>query len=372
MSENKKNKKTTFFILAFLVVLIIILLFAYLIRDNSKKSYTENNSENKNFLNSLVIDIPVASFYNYEIEPQPEGVLAIDQGERLSFKGEKRNLAQVIWFRGAGFFEYKIKNPFKLLEEIPEIKEADIFFEACSEEWKSKLNHYSDISVYLNNNEIGTITLKNDYGGERRGKYPLPSWWPLDNTQYGEKVLLKIKENGTYLQGSSNQEKRISNFKITDIDFTKPDIYLKISVNKNAKNKGGINIFGEKVGDFNKPFSFSIKYKGKKIYQPKVSEIIDNPTKFNGKNVLLGVYFSGWRCPNNKIAYPSFLSRSASFYYDETGCIYGGDPIVDPGLKGINKAYPPLDKESVFSIFGKIKLDKDGIPYIETIENKID
>lgn len=64
---------------------------------------------------------------------------------------------------------------------------------------------HSDITVWINNQEIGTWTVPGDFG-DKRGKLN-PDWWNADQTQYG---LLKIWTiNDTFIEG-----KKISSFSV--------------------------------------------------------------------------------------------------------------------------------------------------------------
>lgn len=101
-----------------------------------------------------------------------------------------------------------------------------------------------EISVWINDVEIGTWTCPGDFGG-RRGQLN-PSYWPLNNTQYGIWNNWRVDRNGTTLNGKSLSEVTINALKIEE----KPYISLKIGVKPDAKNMGGMNLFGEKMGDY--------------------------------------------------------------------------------------------------------------------------
>lgn len=95
-----------------------------------------------------------------------------------------------------------------------------------------------------------------------------------------------------------------------------------------------------------------------------IGEIIDHPYKYNNKVVILKVKYAGWECPPGKISYPSFLSRSASFWYDNTGCIYGGKIVR--GRLMIPKWHTSAEKgnETVW-IEGRVRVDKEGKVWLE-------
>ncbi len=362
------------FFFGFLTALILIMIQGS--RSGNKNIQEQNNnhhlphqtatSSNVEYSGHLVIDIPVGSFTGAYVWGKRGGLVLDKKNDEVSWTDKKIFLSQFIWFSDEGYLEYKIRNPFYFKpKRIPKVKSLSIFFEASPNYLSEKDDFPTDISVYFNDKKITKITISGDFKKAKK-KYILPEWWSRGSSKYGEGVFLTIGKEGTTLaKGDFAVGERISDLKITDFDFSKEYFLLKISVDKNAKNKGGLNLFGGRIGSYNKPLSLTIEYDGGNVAVPLASQIIDNPASFFGKKVVLNVFPSGWSCPSRKIAYPEFLSRSALFWSDESGCIYGGKPLSMGPYFGFNPASPSLKWMPWLSIIGTVKADKEGIPYLE-------
>lgn len=249
-----------------------------------------------------------------------------------------------------------------------------MFFEACSEAEGYSLNQKTDISLYINGKKIGEYTVIGDYGGER-GKYT-PEWWPMNKTQYGKPIFVEVREDGTYVGDSYNSDwveekraeinfKKISDFGIKELQLNQEFITIKIGVDRDAQHKGGMNIFGEKFGNYPKTLTLGLEYEGEKIYQPKIADIIENPEKYENKTIIIAVHPGGWSCPHGKTTeLPQNLSMSATMIYDDTGCLYGyGDTLAGKILVPENHLLWEPGNETIV-IKGKVKLDKNKIPFI--------
>jgi len=326
--------------------------------------------------NFISIPIPIGSYSIANVSSSFCGV-ATESGivgnvdDPRSFSNPRRYLAQLIWFGDDGYLEYRLKNP---LVGNSRIKTLRLFFEACSEAPGYDLNHKTDISIYINGEKVGTQTINGDFGG-KRGKYT-PEWWPIDNTQYGKPIFIEIRKDGTYVGNSYNLDwtekrktkihfKRVSDVGIEKLNLNQKFIKIRIGVDKDAQHKGGINLFGEKFGNYPQTLTLGLEYEGEKIYQPRMIDIIENPEKYEDKTVIMAVHPGGWGCPPGKATpIPAGFSRSAIMIYDNTGCLYGGGDILigkilSPEVHTINT---PGNETIV--IKAKVKLDKNNIPFI--------
>ena len=127
--------------------------------------------------------------------------------------------------------------------------------EICSEAPGFLENWPSDITVFINEVEVGTFHSPGDFGA-RRGRLT-PPVWPNGNTQYGFLKTFSVRENGSFLDGKP-ENPMIS---LKDLSLgEKPYISLKIAVLDNAKNAGGVNIFGEKYGDYPQGIIMNLTY----------------------------------------------------------------------------------------------------------------
>ncbi len=202
--------------------------------------------------------MPVGHFVKFEITP-PCGLSTNEEVIGTydyvpSFYDPQKVDAQILWFE-KGFIEYHFPN------ELPtgaSISKLSFSGELCSEYKGYKNDYLSDITLWVNGIEIGTWTSPGDFGG-KRGKYT-PSWWKTRSTQFGILVEWKILENSTSINGQ-----RVDNVDLSQINFDlRPFISIRLGVKEDAKNIGGLNIFGAKFGNYNQNLRLTIDYLEKK------------------------------------------------------------------------------------------------------------
>jgi len=197
-------------------------------------------------------EMPIGGYSAFEAHPSCG---LIDDKEFLgkdddpkTFYSERRFQAQLIWF-SHGFVEYKFPK-----DIVGKIVNLSFSLELCSETPYYRKHCPSDITVWINDVEICTWTCPGDFGG-RRGKFT-PEWWAINSTQYGFLKTWEVDENESFIDGS-----RISNVKLRDLKLNELDhIRFKIGIKPDAHNLGGINIFGEKFGDYPQNIIMRIDY----------------------------------------------------------------------------------------------------------------
>ena len=96
-------------------------------------------------------------------------------------------------------------------------------------------------------------TSPGDYGA-RHGLLT-PEWWQT-GTQYGVIKQVEVTEQGTFLDGSFVSPVTIADLNIPE----KPVFTFRLCVKENAKNRGGINLFGRKFGDYNQNIIVTFTY----------------------------------------------------------------------------------------------------------------
>ncbi len=196
---------------------------------------------NPNFL--FRENMPIGSYFDYDVAP-PCGIVSevSDLGAEDSMSGffsPERYKAQLIWLTH-GYLEYRFTNT--ILKSTPSNK-IQFTFEICSEALGYNQNWRSDVSIWMNNTEIGIIECPGDYGG-RKGKLN-PYWWIDSSTQYGDLRKIWITDHGCYID-----EKKVSNHTISSLGLDKGNyMSFKIGVKSDAEYMGGLNLFGEKFGD---------------------------------------------------------------------------------------------------------------------------
>ncbi|MDD3334635.1 MAG: helix-turn-helix domain-containing protein [Eubacteriales bacterium] len=146
--------------------------------------------------------------------------------------------AGLIWMH-SGYVEYTIP-PF---ENLPELRELEITFEACAEAPSYCNDWPSDIYVEVNGCELGVWRCPGDYGG-RRGLLN-PDWWSDLDTQYGELKSWRVLQGCTKLNGEY-----LSSVRLEDLHLDSPaGVSIRLGVHADAKCVGGMNLFGASFGD---------------------------------------------------------------------------------------------------------------------------
>ena len=157
------------------------------------------------------------------------------------FLDPSRMQAGLLWF-GRGYVEYKFPNNARILNEA--IRAVEFSMELSSEVPGTNANWPSDITLWVNDIEVGTWTSPGDYG-DQRGVYT-PRWWKLEGSQYGKLKSWTVSMNGTYIDGV-----RISDVTLADLDLdSHHSIRMRIGIADGAKRPGGLNIFGRGFGNY--------------------------------------------------------------------------------------------------------------------------
>ena len=193
---------------------------------------------------AVEVSMPIGAFLDIQVIPTCGllGELGIigqldDPG---AFYEPERIHAQLIWFR-RGYVEYRFPNrlpPNVLLDDI------EVSFEICSEAPLHHANWPSDITVWIGNVEIGTWTSPADFGGERGALTPV--WWDVQNSQYGLLKVWKVANSGSYVDGM-----QISKVTLNQLTLKPGEpIPVRIGIKDGAANVGGMNLFGNKFGNY--------------------------------------------------------------------------------------------------------------------------
>lgn len=189
------------------------------------------------------IHMPIGNYSDCSITPtcglvNEKTIISIfDQPD--GFYTPERTTAQLLWFF-KGYVEYRFPQSLTPSEILTAYT---LSFEACSEAPFYRNDWPSDITVWVNGHDIGTWTSPGDFGG-RRGRLN-PSWWPEQINQYGHLKTWSIRRDGTYLDGEKISETTLAQVQ----DETQPFISIRIGIKENARNIGGVSIFGEAFGD---------------------------------------------------------------------------------------------------------------------------
>lgn len=158
--------------------------------------------------------------------------------------------ADILWLT-KGYVEYTIPN---FIPRSQKITGISISCELSSEAPGINDSWPSDISFFINDTPVGVWTSPGDFG-DSRGMLT-PDWWPMNWNQYGLLKLLAINNQGTFIDGL-----KISNVTIESLKL-KPGsaIRFRIAVLEDAKNVGGLTIFGKSFGNYGQDIRVSVNY----------------------------------------------------------------------------------------------------------------
>ncbi len=204
---------------------------------------------------SVTSEMPVGQYFTCEIKA-PCGLAdedgAIDGLDSLrSFYFPQRFAAQLLWFH-QGYVEYRFPN---LINPKMSLQEICFSLELCSEAPGHQANWPSDITISVNGHELTTYTSPGDFGN-RRGALT-PSIWPNGSTQYGLLKLFAVRRDGVYLDGFCiGHHLTLDQLELSAHNY----IALRIEIKENAHNIGGLNLFGEKYGDYPQGILMRLSY----------------------------------------------------------------------------------------------------------------
>lgn len=204
------------------------------------------------------IHMPIGNYVDYHVKPtcgmvSQEGFIDVED-EAAVFYNPARIQAKLIWF-GDGYLEYRFPNT--ALKKSA-LKSLEVSAELCSEDHEYNMECPSDITLWINDIEVGTWRSPSDFGG-RRGKLN-PAWWPAQNTQYGILKTWCVKRDGSYLDGEKTSDRSLDVYKLMENEY----ISVKIGIKEDAERKGGVNIFGDCFGDYPQDIVLKLVYLGSK------------------------------------------------------------------------------------------------------------
>jgi predicted transcriptional regulator len=217
--------------------------------------YVEMNTTRNLEQDEEIIKMPIGSYVDYKIEPtcgivSSKGPIGPEDEPRCFYLPERMD-AQLIWL-GNGYIEYRF--PTSSMTE-KDVMRVEISMELCSEDHEYNMNYPSDITLWVNGLEAGTWTCQSDFGG-RRGKLN-PDWWPDKNTQYGMLKTWKLTEQGCLLDDEIICDRVLHEFRLNQKEY----ISVRLGIKDDAKNKGGLNLFGDNFGDFGQNIIMKIIFK---------------------------------------------------------------------------------------------------------------
>ncbi len=204
--------------------------------------------------NSLEIAMPVGAFVDSNVSPtcgmaSSENIIGM-LDDPASFYEPGRTNAQLIWFH-QGYIEYRFPNR---LPSQARVSSLQLSMEICSEAPLHHDNWPSDITVWINDVDIGTWTSPADFGGQRG--LLTPRWWETNNTQYGLLKVWQVREEGSFVDGVRTSETSIKNLNLVEREY----IAVRLGIKPDAKHIGGLNLFGQQFGNYPQDIILSLMY----------------------------------------------------------------------------------------------------------------
>jgi predicted transcriptional regulator len=194
--------------------------------------------------NTIDIVMPIGAYVDCSVTPtcglaSEDGIIG-NLDDPATFYDPDRLKAQLLWFK-TGYVEYRFPNR---LSANAVLENLQISFEVCSEAPLHNDDWPSDITLWINDVEVGTWTSPGDFGGERGAL--TPDWWEEWNSQYGLLKVWRITEQGAFVDGTPISNVRLDQLGIGNHKF----MSVRVGVKEEAANIGGINIFGSRFGNY--------------------------------------------------------------------------------------------------------------------------
>lgn len=212
---------------------------------------SEETEEDQNIYNTKV---KVGHYSDYNVYPTcglaTSKAIVGEVDDPRYFSHPDRINAGILWFT-KGYIEYMIPN---LLPSATKIDQITVSLEISSEAPGINNDWPSDISIFLNDVKIGTWTSPGDYG-DVQGIFT-PDWWFPNWNQYGLLKMIVINKKGTFVDGLKISDVTINQF---NLDY-KSTVRFKFEIEEDAKNIGGITIFGSEFGNYNQDIKVRIAY----------------------------------------------------------------------------------------------------------------
>jgi predicted transcriptional regulator len=200
------------------------------------------------------IEVPIGMYTHIEARP----TCGIANRERfighldnpVSFFLPERASAEIIW-SGGGYVEYIFTNSLPLEAKIIAV---DFAMEVCSEAPGYNNDFPSDITVWLNDQEIGSWNSPGDFGGTR-GRLN-PGWWHDNLNQSGMLKVWQVDATGTSIDGVRTSSVRIDDLAMGPWQTTK----VRIGVKPDSPHQGGFTLFGKGFGNYEQDLVLRFHY----------------------------------------------------------------------------------------------------------------
>jgi predicted transcriptional regulator len=202
----------------------------------------------------VVVTMPIGSYRYLEatatcgIASESKIIGMLD--DPRSFFEPEHVYAQILWFR-EGYVEYAFPNnlPYGAVA-----RSIELSMEICSEAPQYDPNWPSDITLWVNDREVGTWTSPGDLGGSPG--LLTPAWWHTDQTTYGMLKRWSVTADGAMIDGVALSDTTIDSLALSAANHVK----VKLGIKPDARHRGGLNLFGRKFGNYPQDIVMRIHY----------------------------------------------------------------------------------------------------------------
>ena len=199
------------------------------------------------------VTIPVGHYTDFNILPTcglatRDKIIGYFDDPRYFLDVERVN-AKILWFM-KGYIEYRIPNHLLPNERLDEL---EISMELGSEAPGYNNNWPSKINFYVNDKCLGQWTSPGDFG-DKRGRFT-PAWWSSEINQYGILKVLKVNEQGSWMDGV-----KISDVKLQDLNIQHENLVFRIEVSEEDENPGGLTLYGAGFGNYDQDIIAKLYY----------------------------------------------------------------------------------------------------------------
>jgi predicted transcriptional regulator len=203
----------------------------------------------------MTVAMPVGSYRSIDARPScglaaDHKVIGMFDDPRSFFEPEHVH-AQLLWFAEHGFVEYAFPNhlPYGVRP-----KSLELSLELCSEAPAFNPEWPSDITLTVNDVEVGTWTSPGDFGG--KPGLLNPAWWPLDRTTHGVLKVWSVTDRGSAIDGVNLSPVRVGELRLN----AGTHIKVRLAVKPDARHRGGINLFGRRFGNYPQDIVLRVAY----------------------------------------------------------------------------------------------------------------
>jgi len=195
--------------------------------------------------NVISVSMPVGSYRHVEARPScglvSENKIIGMLDDPRSFFEPEHVYAQLLWFGGDGYVDYAFPNN---LPHGAVPSHLELSMEICSEAPQFNEDWPSDITLWINDVEIGTWTCPGDYGG--KASLLMPSWWQTDRTTHGLLKQWSVGPRASMIDGVELSTVGIEQLTLPQTNHIK----VRLGIKPDARNRGGMNLFGRKFGNY--------------------------------------------------------------------------------------------------------------------------